>query len=129
VVSLTKLIAAAEKETIDGWATAGFEVDFSKDGSGLYRKYSTCGSGYYIDVGFSQLIIDRKINIKQSLERITGLNKHSLILAEGSRLDADIVVLQRGMDNMRTSARNIVGNRIADRCKDVRDIDDKGGIN
>jgi len=129
VVILTKLIAAAEQETIDGWATAGIEVDISKDGSGLYRKYSTRGSGYYIDVGFSQVIIDGKINIKQSLEGITVFEKHSLILAEGSRLDADIVVLQQGMDNMRTSARNIVGNRIADRCKDVRDIDDKGGIN
>ncbi len=114
-----------KRRTIDGWATAGFAVDFSKDGSELYRKYSTRGSGYYIDVGFSQLIIDGKINIKQSLEGITGFEKHSLILAEGSRLDADIVVLQQGMDNMRTSARNIMGNRIVDRCKDVRDMDDK----
>jgi len=84
VVGLTKIIAAAEIENVDGWATAGFEVDFSKDGSGLYRKYSTRGSGYYIDVGFSQLIIDGKINIKQSLEGITGFDQKSLILAEGS---------------------------------------------
>ncbi len=34
------------------------------DGSGLFMKYLRRGSGYYIDIGASQLIIDGKIKLK-----------------------------------------------------------------
>ena len=42
---------------------AGFMLDFGDDGSGLFMKYLRRGSGYYIDVGASQLIIDGKIKL------------------------------------------------------------------
>jgi len=35
---------------------AGFLLDFGEDGSGLFMKYLRRGSGYYIDVGASELI-------------------------------------------------------------------------
>ena len=44
-------------------------------------------------------------------------------------MNADIVVLATGYDNMRTSARKILGDHVADRCKDVWDIDAEGEIN
>jgi hypothetical protein len=58
-VGLTKRIAETEKETLEGLESAGFKIDFSVDGSGIYRKYR--GGGYYIDVDCSQLITDEKI--------------------------------------------------------------------
>jgi putative flavoprotein involved in K+ transport len=42
---------------------AGFQLDWGEDGSGLFMKYLRRGSGYYIDVGASQLIIDGKIKV------------------------------------------------------------------
>jgi putative flavoprotein involved in K+ transport len=35
---------------------AGFLLDFGEDGSGLFLKYLRRGSGYYIDVGASELV-------------------------------------------------------------------------
>jgi hypothetical protein len=52
-----------------------------------------------------------------------------LVLADGTKKEADIVVLATGYDNMRTSARKIFGNKVADRCKDVWDLDDEGEVN
>ena len=43
-------------------------LDFGADGSGLFMKYLRRGSGYYIDVGASQLIIDGKIKLKSGVE-------------------------------------------------------------
>ena len=37
---------------------AGFMLDFGDDESGLTMKYLRRGSGYYIDVGASELIIN-----------------------------------------------------------------------
>ena len=127
-VDLTNRIAAAEKSNLDGLKKAGFDVDFGDDGSGIYRKYVTRGGGYYIDVGGSQLIIDGKIKLKSSPEGIKGFEPNALVLADGTKLDADIVVLATGYDNMVTTARKCLGDKVADRCNDVWDLDNEGEI-
>ncbi|PMD40415.1 putative flavin-containing monooxygenase YUCCA3 [Hyaloscypha variabilis F] len=128
-VDLTSRIAEREKETLDGLAKVGFKVDFGDDKSGIYRKYITRGGGYYIDVGCSQLIVDGKIAVKQSPGGISHFEKDALVLADGTRLEADVVVLATGYDNMRTSARKVFGDVVADRLKDVWDLDEEGEVN
>ena len=39
---------------------AGFMLDYGDDDSGLFMKYLRRGSGYYIDVGASELVADGK---------------------------------------------------------------------
>lgn len=125
----TKKIAAAEKETLEGLEKAGFKLDFGMDKSGIYRKYITRGGGYYIDVGASQLIIDGKIKVKQSPAGISHFDEKHLVLADGTPLEADVVVMATGYDNMRTMAKKIFGAAVSDRCKDVWDLDDEGEVN
>lgn len=128
-VDMTNRIAAAEKTNLDGLRKAGFAVDFGDDGSGIYRKYITRGGGYYIDVGGSQLIIDGKIKVKQSPDGIKGFESNALVLADGTKMEADVVVLATGYDNMVTSARKILGDKVADRCRHVWDLDSEGEVN
>ena len=40
---------------------AGFMLDFGDDGSGLFMKYLRRGSGYYIDVGASELVANGSV--------------------------------------------------------------------
>jgi putative flavoprotein involved in K+ transport len=51
---------------------AGFMLDFGVDGSGLFMKYLRRGSGYYIDVGASELVANGSIKLKSrtTIERI-----------------------------------------------------------
>ncbi|TVY31953.1 putative indole-3-pyruvate monooxygenase [Lachnellula subtilissima] len=128
-VGLTEKIKEAEKESLDGLVKAGFKLDFGDDKSGIYRKYITRGGGYYIDIGASQLIIDGKIKVQQSPNGISHFEPNALVLADGTKLEADIVVLATGYDNMRTSARKVFGDEIANRCKDVWDLDEEGEVN
>jgi hypothetical protein len=122
-------IAEVERETLQGLQKAGFRLNDGVDGAGLFSLYFTRGGGYYIDVGCSQLIIDGKIKIEQSPNGIKGFDQDALILADGKRLEADIVVLATGYDNMRTSLRKALGSGIADQCKDVWDLDEEGEMN
>ncbi|PSN70515.1 putative flavin-containing monooxygenase YUCCA3 [Corynespora cassiicola Philippines] len=128
-VGLTERIAEREKENLDGLKKAGFKVDFGHDGSGIYRKYITRGGGYYIDVGASQLIIDGKIKVEQSPDGIDKFEEDGIVLADGRKLPADIVVLATGFDNMKTSVEKALGHAEARRCKDVWDLDDEGEVN
>lgn len=128
-VDMTNHIKEAEADNIEGLQKAGFKLDFGHDGSGIYRKYITRGGGYYIDVGASQLIIDGKIDIVQSPDGIRGFESDGLVLADGRKLEADTVVLATGFDNMRTTLSKSLGNKIADRCGDVWDLDAEGEVN
>lgn len=125
----TERITAAEKTTLNGLERAGFKLDFGADKSGIYRKYITRGGGYYIDVGASKLIIDGKIKVKQSPDGISHFDEKHLVLADGTPLEADIVIMATGFDNMRTTAKKIYGAAVSDRCKDVWDLDEEGEVN
>ena len=101
---------------LNGLQAAGFALDNGPDCAGLYMKYIHRGGGYYIDVGTSQLIADRKIKIKQGQE-IERINAHGLTFKDGSELEADEIVLATGYQNMRETARKIFGDQLADSVK------------
>jgi len=124
---LTQLIAEDDKEILSGLGRAGFKVDYGYEGSGLFLKYLIRGGGYYIDVGCSQLIADGKIKIKQGTE-IARIVDDGIVLEDGSKLDADVIVLATGYDNMRETARKIFGDRLADSVTDVWGFNDEGEI-
>lgn len=126
---MTKRIAHEEKETIDGLERAGFKLEWGIDGAGIARLYYTRGGGYYVDVGCSKLIIDGKIKVHQSPDGISGFTPDAVVLKDGTHLNADIVVLATGYDNMKTTVQKVMGDKVAERCNDVWDLDKEGELN
>jgi lysine/ornithine N-monooxygenase len=127
-VYLTRQISEVDKHTLEGLAKAGFDVYKGIDESGIARQYMTRGGGYYIDVGCSELIAKGKIKVHKSADGIKRFKPHELVLADGTELDADMVVLATGYDNMRTTVRKVLGDKVADRCRDVWDLDEEGEL-
>ncbi|KAF9874313.1 hypothetical protein CkaCkLH20_08296 [Colletotrichum karsti] len=125
----TKAISEADREILDGLTKAGFMLDFGADGSGIYRKYISRGGGYYIDIGCSKLIADGKVKVHHSPEGIEKFTPTGLALADGTTLDADIVVLATGYDGMKSTTRLIFGDKVADRVKEGWGLDEQGEIN
>ena len=124
-IGAMKKMMQIDSALLRGLADAGFALDSGPDGSGLFMKYLTRGGGYYIDVGTSQLIADRKIKIKQG-HGVKAIKPHSVILEDGTELEADEVVFATGYRNMRESARKIFGDELADRVSDVWGFDEEG---
>lgn len=104
-------------------------MDYSIDGAGIARLYYTRGGGYYVDVGCSKLIIEGKIKVQQSPGGISGFKPNALVLKDGTELEADVVVLATGFDNMKTTAQKVMGDKVASRLKDVWDLDEEGELN
>ncbi|RAL15797.1 flavin-containing monooxygenase [Aspergillus homomorphus CBS 101889] len=127
-VDLTKRISAADGAILRGLSAVGFKLDFGIDGAGLLRSLVTRGGGYYIDFGCSQLLIDRKIHVQHCASGIASLDAKGMLLADGTYLQADIVVLATGYANMRDSIRHTLGDTVANQCKDVWDLDEEGEI-
>jgi putative flavoprotein involved in K+ transport len=92
---------------------AGFKLTFGEDETGIGTMYIRRGSGYYIDVGASELIADGSIKLKSA--GVDHLTETSVVLKDGTRLDADLVVYATGYGSMNQWAAALISQDVADR--------------
>jgi putative flavoprotein involved in K+ transport len=104
-----KFYAALEK--------AGFKLDFGEDDSGLFLKYLRRGSGYYIDIGASQLIIDGKIKLASG--QVEAITPQGVKLDNGKEIPADVIVYATGYGSMNGWVADICGQEMADKVGKV----------
>ena len=97
---------------------AGFMLDFGDDGSGLFMKYLRRASGYYIDVGACDLVIDGSIKL-QSGKDISHLTENAVVLDDGTELPADLVVYATGYGSMNGWVADLVSQEVADKVGKV----------
>ncbi|MTE01496.1 SidA/IucD/PvdA family monooxygenase [Paracoccus sp. YIM 132242] len=96
-----------------GLEKAGFRLDFGDDDSGLFMKYLRRGSGYYIDVGASQLIIDGQIRLAHG--QVQEITENGVLLDNGQELPADLIVYATGYGSMNGWAADLIGQDVADK--------------
>jgi putative flavoprotein involved in K+ transport len=111
-------IKKRDAEFYDRLEKRGFMLDFGDDGSGLFMKYLRRGSGYYIDVGASDLVADGKIKLKSGVD-VVELKEHSVVLSDGSELEADLVVYATGYGSMNGWAADLISREVADKVGKV----------
>jgi len=97
---------------------AGFLLDFGDDGSGLFMKYLRRGSGYYIDVGASELVANGSIKLRSGVN-IERINPKSVTLSDGTELPADLIVYATGYGSMNHWLADLVSPEVADRVGKV----------
>jgi putative flavoprotein involved in K+ transport len=93
---------------------AGFMLDFGEDGSGLFVKYLRRGSGYYIDVGASELVADGKIKLKTKVN-VERIKERSVQFSDGTELPADLIVFATGYGSMNGWAAQLISKDVADK--------------
>ena len=96
----------------------GFMLDWGADGSGLFMKYLRRGSGYYIDVGACDLVIDGSIKLVSG-RQIERLSETGVVLDDGTELPADLVVYATGYGSMNGWAADLISQEVADRVGKV----------
>ena len=106
-------IAKQDADFYQSLEKAGFLLDFGEDGSGLFMKYLRRGSGYYIDVGASELIIEGKIKLKSGTN-IDHIKENSVVLTDGTELPADLIVYATGYQSMNSWAAELISQEVAD---------------
>ncbi len=93
-------------------ARAGFLLDFGEDDTGLMMRALRTASGYYIDVGASQLIIDGQIRIASGAG-VTALSETGAILSDGRELPADVVIACTGYQTMSAVLSDLISPQAA----------------
>ena len=123
-----RLLAEQEKRTHDkirkidadfykALEKAGFKLDYGDDETGLFMKYMRRGSGYYIDVGTCQLIIDGRIKLVSG--QVEEITPNGVKLDNGKELPADVIVYATGYGSMNGWVADICGLEMADKVGKV----------
>ncbi|MEL6566239.1 MAG: NAD(P)/FAD-dependent oxidoreductase [Pseudomonadota bacterium] len=110
-------IKEVDAEFYAGLEKAGFQLDWGADNSGLFMKYLRRGSGYYIDVGASQLVIDGKIKLQAG--QVAEVVADGVVLEDGTKLEADLIVYATGYGSMNGWVADLVGQETADKVGKV----------
>ena len=106
-----------DKDLYDRLEKAGFMLDFGEDDSGLFCKYLRRGSGYYIDVGASELIANGDIKLKTG--QTECITETGVMLADGTEIPADVIVLATGYSSMNGWAAQLINQGVADKVGKV----------
>jgi putative flavoprotein involved in K+ transport len=93
---------------------AGFMLDFGDDNSGLVMKYVRRGSGYYIDVGASDLIISGEIKLRSRVG-FKEITEHGVILSDDIFVPADVIIYATGYGSMNGWVGHLISQDTADR--------------
>jgi len=72
------------------------------------------GSGYYIDVGASDLVASGEIKLKVGVE-VREVRERSVLFSDGSELPADLIVYATGYRSMNALVAKLVSNEVAER--------------
>jgi putative flavoprotein involved in K+ transport len=107
-------MAKRDKDFYDRLENAGFMLDFGEDGSGLFLKYLRRGSGYYIDVGASELVADGKIKLKSGVA-VKEITESGVAFDDGTELEADLIVMATGYASMNGWAADLISQEVADK--------------
>ena len=110
-------IREVDADFYKGLEKAGFKLDYGEDDSGLFMKYLRRGSGYYIDIGASQLIIDGKIKLVSG--QVEEITPKGVRLDNGKEIPADVIVYATGYGSMNGFVADIVDQATADKVGKV----------
>ena len=110
-------IRERDADFYDRLEAAGFQHDWGEDGSGLFMKYLRRASGYYIDVGASELVAGGQIKLRAG--QVDHLTEDAVVMADGTELPADLVVYATGYESMNGAVADLISQEVADQVGKV----------
>lgn len=107
-------IAISDADFYQQLTDAGFQLDFGEDGTGLFMKYLRTASGYYIDVGASEMVADGRIGLRSQVG-IERLSENGVLLSDGEELRADLIVYATGFGSMEEWVKRLISPSVAEK--------------
>jgi putative flavoprotein involved in K+ transport len=92
-------------------ADSGFQLWHGEDETGFFMAYYRRASGYYIDVGGSELIATGQIPVRHG--EVTEIVADGLRMADGTFLPADVIVYATGYRPMNERVSQLISPEVA----------------
>lgn len=112
-IGMTHMMTEIDKTMIEGLKKAGMALKTGLDGYGLADYQLIKGGHFYVDQGAGQMIVDGRIKIHRCEEGIKEFQPEGLELVDGTKIEADIVVLATGYHSSALTVGRLMGSEVA----------------
>jgi cation diffusion facilitator CzcD-associated flavoprotein CzcO len=126
MLGATYMMAQHDTELLSAVEKAGLAVKRGEDGIGLLHYQLIKAGHFYIDQGACEMIADGRIKIQRSQEGAEGFDHNAVILGDGTRIEADIVVVATGFKRCSDVAESIMGKEFMAKVGQVGELDVEG---
>ena len=125
--AVTRKVREIDRELIAGLTAVGFRTDYGHDETGFGMKYFRHGGGHYLNIGCSELLIDRQIGLLQ-YDQIARVVPAGVELQSGEIREASLIVLATGYHSLSAELSRGFGPLIAEKVGPVWGLDDEGEL-
>ncbi|KAL4749580.1 hypothetical protein BDW72DRAFT_194717 [Aspergillus terricola var. indicus] len=122
-VGESQMMSANDKEMLDGLERAGMTVKRG-DGDSLVDYQLVKGGHFYADQGACQMIIDGRIKVRRCEQGVLGYYEDGVILADGTKIDSDVVILATGFELSAKLIERLMGKDVMDKVGKICALDD-----
>lgn len=120
-----KLAVERDRDILQRLEAAGMELGQGDDGTGWFVHAIRYNSGYYINVGASELIADGHIKLQQ-WKNVDEFVSDGLRLKDGTVVPADLVILATGYQNRNAELSHFFNQEVADKVGPILVFNEKG---
>lgn len=128
---MTQIMSGIDKEMLAGLRKAGLAVKDGHGGEGIAEHQFIRAGHFYIDQGANEMIIDGRIKILQCDDGIKEFTEDGLVLSDGTKIDADVVVLATGFQWANTHVAKLFGAEVTGKMESFGFLDkeqERGGV-
>ncbi|KAL1850789.1 hypothetical protein Plec18170_006623 [Paecilomyces lecythidis] len=118
-VGMTQMLAQLDKDLLDGMEKAGMALKKGEDGVGLIDHQLLKGGHFYLNQGASPMIVDGRIKIYRCEDGVKEFKPDGLVLANGTEIDADVVVLATGFNRNILTVEQMMGKKVREKVGDL----------
>ena len=122
---LSRQMQEDDKKLLDGLRGIGFMLCNGEDDTGYFMRLLRYQAGYYLNVGCSDLLVQRKIRLKSGVG-IARVTETGVVFTDGTSMEIDMLVLATGYENQQEAIRALFGDDVAERVGPVWGIGEDG---
>jgi cation diffusion facilitator CzcD-associated flavoprotein CzcO len=123
-IGQTAMMEERDKDLIEGMEKMGMQLKRAKKvGYGFIDHLIVKTGHFYIDQGAGPMIRDGRIKIHHCEEGVKEFVPDGVVLGNGKKIDADIVVLATGYHRNVLTVKELMGEKIADQVGDLGYMD------
>lgn len=123
--SMTHQMLDHDREMLNGLEKAGLAVKRGEDGSSFIDSLFFKGGHFYVDQGATPMILDGRIKVHMCSEGVKEYFPEGLVLGDGCKIDADVVVSATGFEPAAAQVKKIMGDKIGDKASKFGAFDDE----
>ncbi|OAP58466.1 hypothetical protein AYL99_07556 [Fonsecaea erecta] len=125
-IGQTHMMEEHDKEMISALEEAGLRLKRAKTaGYGFIDHLFVKTGHFYIDQGASQMIADGRIKVHQCGDGVQEFVPDGIVLADGKKVQADLVVLATGYQRNILTVKELMGKKVAEKVGDLGFLDNE----